>query len=178
MTEIATIHRSSSGESVEPNEHWRTAWVLLGVALVCLVVLNAVTLWIEFGGSVDPEAVSASEPRLQTMFRYFGLEFTGDSLGFGALLVVSALALSRDRSNRFAWILGGSVLSWMTGTVLISLAMLSVAGLIPTALAPGLTWFGEAVYGAFSLGLMLMIAVFPNPTRPDSAALSPDRNDP
>ena len=99
--------------STVSNDHWRTAWVLLGMALAALAAINVFAWWIEFGGAIDPAAVVASEPALQTIFRYFGLEFTGDSLGFGALLVVSALALLRDRSNRFAWILGCSVVGWI-----------------------------------------------------------------
>ncbi len=164
MTDTQETHPfdASTARSAEPTEPWRIAWVLLGVALSALAALNAFALWIESGGSIDPEAVIASEPTFQTMFRYFGFEFMGDSLGFGALLVFSALALSRDHSNRFAWILGGSVVSWMTGTALIGLAMLSVAGAIPAAMAPGLTWSSEAVYAVFGFGLMLMIAVFPS----------------
>jgi signal transduction histidine kinase len=162
--EISEIHRidPATTERSEPNEHWLAAWVLLGGALAALVALNIFTWWVEFGGSVDPEAVIAAEPTLQTMFRYFGLEFAGDSLGFGALLVFSALALSRDHTNRFAWILGGSVLSWMTGTALTGLGTVAVAGVMPTALAPGLIWSGEAAYGVFNIGLMLMVAVFPS----------------
>jgi signal transduction histidine kinase len=162
--EISEIHRidPATTERSEPNEHWLAAWVVLGGALAALVALNIFTWWVEFGGSVDPEAVIAAEPTFQSMFRYFGLEFTGDSLGFGALLVFSALALSRDHTNRFAWILGGSVLSWMTGTALSGLAAVSVAGLIPAALTPGLTWSSETAYAVFSLGLMVMIAVFPS----------------
>lgn len=165
MTEATHLHHfddSIGAEGVGPTEQWRTAWMLLGVALAALGALNVFTLWIEYGGTVDPAAVIAAEPTLQTMFRYSGLEFTGDSLGFGALLVFSAVALSRDHSNRFAWILGGSVVSWMTGTALTSRAVLSIAGLMPAALAPGLFWSGEAVYGVFSISLMLMIAVFPS----------------
>ncbi len=48
-----------------------------------------------------------------------------------------------------------------------SLAVLSIAGLIPTALAPELTWSGEAAYAVFSVGLMVMIAVFPSGRLPD-----------
>ncbi len=158
MTDTQETHPfdASTARSAEPTEPWRIAWVLLGVALSALAALNAFALWIESGGSIDPEAVIASEPTFQIMFRYFGFEFMGDSLGFGALLVFSALALSRDHSNRFAWILGGSVVIWMTGTALIGLAMLSVAGAIPAAMAPGLTWSSEAVYAVFGFGLMLM----------------------
>lgn len=166
ISETQRVDRAATERS-EPNEHWRTAWMMLGVALAALAALNAFTLWIEFGGSVDPDAVVASEPTFNTVFRYWGLEFAGDSVGFGALLVFSALALSRDHSNRFAWILGGSVLSWMTGTALMSLAVLSIAGLIPTALAPELTWSGEFSYAVFSIGLMVMIAVFPSGRLPD-----------
>ncbi len=163
MTDTKTIHASgaSVGRPVEPNEHWRIAWVLLGVALSALAALNAFAWWIEFGGSIDPAAVIAAEPTVQTLFRYFGFEFMGDSLGFGALLVVSALALSRDRSNLFAWILGGSVVGWIVGTALAGIAILSIAGSIPTDLTPRLIWSTEAFYGAFGLGLIAMIVVFP-----------------
>ncbi len=164
MTDTKEIHASEAptGRSVEPNEPWRLAWVLLGVALVALAALNAFAWWIEFGGSIDPAAVIAAEPTVQTLFRYFGFEFMGDSLGFGALLVVSALALSRDRSNLFAWILGGSVVGWIVGTAIAGFAILSIAGSIPADLTPRLVWSTEAFYGAFGLGLIAMIVVFPS----------------
>jgi signal transduction histidine kinase len=164
MTDTKTIHASgaSVGRSVEESEHWRIAWVLLGVALSALAALNVFAWWIEFGGSIDPAAVIAAEPTVQTLFRYFGFELMGDSLGFGALLVVSALALSRDRSNLFAWILGGSVVGWIVGTAIAGFAILSIAGSIPADLTPRLVWSTEAFYGAFGLGLIAMIVVFPS----------------
>ena len=65
-TEISETHRidAATTERSEPNEHWRTAWVLLGGALAALVALNIFTWWVEFGGPVDPEAVVAAEPGL------------------------------------------------------------------------------------------------------------------
>jgi signal transduction histidine kinase len=144
------------------NEHWRGAWVLLSGALVALLALNAFTLWIEFGGSVDPGAVVAAEPGLRTGFRYFGFEFIGDSLGFGALLTVSALALSRNRSNRFAWLLGGAVTGWMLANLLMGFVVIATAGVLPTSWSPALAWLANAAYMGFPLGLSIAFAVFPS----------------
>ncbi len=153
---------STAGGDSDSHERWRRVWIFYAVALVALVALNAFTLWIESGGSIDVDAVVTAESGLRTGFRYFGLEFLGDSLGFGALLTVSALALTRDRTNRFAWLLGGAVVGWMLANLLMGFVIMATAGMLPTSWVPAIAWFANAAYLAFPLGLGIAFAVFPS----------------
>jgi signal transduction histidine kinase len=146
----------------DSHDRWRGAWILLAIALAFLGALQVFGWWVENGGAVDIEAVLAAEPGVHTIIEYFGPDFVGYSLGFGAWLVVAALALSRDRSNRFGWVLGLSVSTWMLSSAFAGLALLSAAEVLPSSWLPILAWFGDATVLAFPLGNLVAFALFPN----------------
>ncbi len=149
-------------QPADANERWRGAWILLSIALASLAALQVFGWWVENGGAVDIDAVLATEPAVEAVLEYFGPDFVGYSLGFAAWLVVVALALSRDRSNRFAWVLGGSVSTWMLSSALAGLVLLSAAEVLPAAWLPVLAWFGDATVLAFPIGMFVGFSLFPN----------------
>ncbi len=169
-SEIRSPGATTAEVSVPSNAHWRGAWVLLTVVLVALAALIAFALWIDHGGLVDADAVMAAQPAMQVVFRYFGFEFVGDALGFAAILVVSALALSRDRSNWFAWFFGGAIVIWMITNALYGLLALAVDGHLLTAWTPELAWFASAGLSVFPTVLTVAFAFFPHGRFPASAA--------
>jgi hypothetical protein len=140
-------------------------WVFLGVVMTGLVALNVFTWWIEL--SVDRAPLIAIEPAFAVMFRYFGPEFSGDSIGFGLTVVIGVVVLTRDRTNRFAWVFGSFSLFWMAGTALTALSMMSFAGRLPEPWGPWLAAAGSAFMLVFTFGTLLLVALFPTGSFPD-----------
>ncbi len=141
---------------------WGGAWVLLAVALSALVALNVFVLWLERWSGVDADALATAHPAMRDVFRYFGFEFVSNSVAFGAILVVCALALTRDRSNMFAWLFGGSVVLWMLSNASFGATALALDAEPALRSAPGLAWLGVATITLFPMGLNVAVALFPN----------------
>jgi hypothetical protein len=136
--------------------------VLLAIALSALIALNVFVFWLERWSGVDADALVAAHPAMRDVFRYFGFEFVSNSLAFGAILVVCALALTRDRSNMFAWLFGGSVVLWMLSNASFGATALALDAEPALRSAPVLAWLGVATITLFPMGLNVAVALFPN----------------
>lgn len=148
-------------EGTQPTR-WAPAWFIAAGVLAALAALNGFTWWIELSDSVDAVRVAAVEPALDPIVRYFGFEFTADSAGFAVAVIVSAVVLSRDRSNRFAWVLGSFVVGWMIAMFFLGLAILGISGELPSTWTPWLASLSPPPFLAFITGTFLLVAVFPN----------------
>lgn len=143
----------------------RRLWLTVGFLMAVLVAMNVFTWWIDL--AVDPAQAVAAEPDFAVMFRYFGPEFSGDSIGFGLTVLIGAVVLTRDRTNRFAWAFTFFSVPWMVGTTLIALSLLSFSGYLPEAWGPWLALGGTFSMIAFSIGTLIILALFPTGTFPE-----------
>lgn len=147
---------------VGSSERWRSAWVLLGVALAALVAVNIAAWWLTRWSGIDRAAAIEAQPPLDYIFRYLDLEFYGNTIGFGAFLVVSALVLWLDRRNTFGWLLGSGVVVWMTSNLLFVFFAYTVNRNPTSPALPLLTWAAVTLMMSFPALLALSIGFFPN----------------
>ena len=143
----------------------RWLWLGVGLIMAALLALNVFTWWIDL--TVDPARAVSAEPGFTEMFRYFGPEFSGDSIGFGLTVLIGAVVLTRDRTNRFAWVFTFFSVPWMAGVAFIALSLLSFSGYLPEAWGPWFALGGTFFFALFSIGTLLILALFPTGRFPD-----------
>ncbi len=142
---------------------WRPGWAVGLGALIWLVAANSLAWWVVLAANLDTEALDRTGVLESAGFTYLGREFTADStVLYLTAIVVSALILTRDRSNRFGWVF---IATWgLMPTVLPvlgALLFLSVGTVLPASWAPALALLVKAGSVALLTGIPLSLAVFP-----------------
>lgn len=142
-----------TSRSARPEPTWRPAWLVVGGALVLLWLFVAIGWWIKLADDLDRDAIEAVGATVG--FDYFGLEFTTDAVLFSVVAIVAGIILSRDRTNRFGWLL---LATWSIGPPLMSqfgaATVASVGGLLPVSAAAGWAL-------AFAVAQLLVFATLP-----------------
>ncbi len=162
----ATIRETPPAKAAETDagrtKRWRGAWVLLGITLVALAIISVANWWLVYRSGIDQAAAIEAQPPLGYMFRYASLEYYGNVLGFGPLLMVSALVLWLDRTNTFGWLMGAGVIAWMIANLMTVLFAVTVDRDPTSPSLPFLAWTLVTSMMVFPALLAVSIAFFPN----------------